>query len=145
MSFWYLQLSQKQTKNSITTMLLQTEMFSFVFWENWRHQKDISKLTAFSSILLLSIEKISIKCTRSINTIWETRSYQKLHLNPASLYFKSLEPEFPVIFLKNSWLYSLKAELPQKSYIVYDWYGLKELTKKPALSKSLGHTIAALR
>ena len=26
-------------------MVPQVELFSFVFWENWRHQKDISKLT----------------------------------------------------------------------------------------------------
>ena len=24
---------------------LQVELFSFVFWENWKHQKDILKLT----------------------------------------------------------------------------------------------------
>ena len=25
-------------------MVPQVELFSFIFWENWRHQKDISKL-----------------------------------------------------------------------------------------------------
>ena len=28
-----------------TTMVPQIDLFSFVFWENWRHQKYISKLT----------------------------------------------------------------------------------------------------
>ena len=32
-------------KFDFTTMVPQVELFSFVFWENWRHQKDISKLT----------------------------------------------------------------------------------------------------
>ena len=37
---------KKQTKKfDFTTMVPQVELFSFVFWENWRHQKDISKLT----------------------------------------------------------------------------------------------------
>ena len=29
-------------------MVTQVELFSFIFWENWRHQKDISKLTDFT-------------------------------------------------------------------------------------------------
>ena len=29
----------------LSTMVPQVELFSFVFWENWRHQKVISKLT----------------------------------------------------------------------------------------------------
>ena len=38
--------SQKRmSKFDITTMVPQVELFLFVFWENWRHQKDISKLT----------------------------------------------------------------------------------------------------
>ena len=28
-------------------MVPQVELFSIAFWENWRHQKDISKLTDF--------------------------------------------------------------------------------------------------
>ena len=37
---------KKRTKKfNFTTMVPQVELFSFVFWENWRHQKDISKLT----------------------------------------------------------------------------------------------------
>ena len=37
---------KKQMKKfNFTTMVPQIELFSFVFWENWRHQKDISKLT----------------------------------------------------------------------------------------------------
>ena len=32
-------------KNFTTTMVPQVELFLFVFWENWIHQKDISKLT----------------------------------------------------------------------------------------------------
>ena len=37
---------KKWTKKIIfTAMVTQVELFSFVFWENWRHQKDISKLT----------------------------------------------------------------------------------------------------
>ena len=37
----------KRTKKfDFTTKVPQVELFfSFVFWENWRHQKDISKLT----------------------------------------------------------------------------------------------------
>ena len=46
MSFWYLHAPQKRRKTfDFTTMVPQVELFSFVFWENWRHQKDISKLT----------------------------------------------------------------------------------------------------
>ena len=29
----------------MTTMVPQVELFSFVFWKNWRYQKEISKLT----------------------------------------------------------------------------------------------------
>ena len=37
---------KKQTKKiDFTTMAPQVELFLFVFWENCRHQKDISKLT----------------------------------------------------------------------------------------------------
>ena len=37
---------KKQTKQlDFTTMVPQVELFLFIFWENWRHQKDISKLT----------------------------------------------------------------------------------------------------
>ena len=37
---------KKQTKKfNFTTMVPQVELFSFFFWENWRHKKDISKLT----------------------------------------------------------------------------------------------------
>ena len=32
-------------KIDFTAMAPQVELFSFVFWENWRHQKVISKLT----------------------------------------------------------------------------------------------------
>ena len=36
---------KKRTKKfDFTTMVPQVELFSFVFWENWRHQKEISKL-----------------------------------------------------------------------------------------------------
>ena len=31
--------------NYASTMILQVELFSFIFWENWRYQKHISKLT----------------------------------------------------------------------------------------------------
>ena len=37
---------KKRTKKfDFTTMVPQVELFSFVFWENSRYQKDISKLT----------------------------------------------------------------------------------------------------
>ena len=37
---------KKRTKKfDFTTMVPQVELFSFVFRENWKHQKDISKLT----------------------------------------------------------------------------------------------------
>ena len=37
---------KKRTKIfDFTTMVPQVEFFSFVFWENRRHQKDISKST----------------------------------------------------------------------------------------------------
>ena len=37
---------KKRTKKfDFTTMVPQVELISFVFWENWGHQKDISKLT----------------------------------------------------------------------------------------------------
>ena len=46
MSFWYLQFSHKtNNKFDFTTMVPQVELFSSVFWENWRHKKVISKLT----------------------------------------------------------------------------------------------------
>ena len=36
---------KKWTKKfNLSTILPQVELFSFVFWKNWRHQKDISKL-----------------------------------------------------------------------------------------------------
>ena len=46
MSFCYPQFSQKTNKwFNFTTMVPQVELFSFVFWENWRHLKEVSKLT----------------------------------------------------------------------------------------------------
>ena len=37
---------KKRTKQfNYTTMVPQVDLFSFVFWENSRHQKDILKLT----------------------------------------------------------------------------------------------------
>ena len=37
---------KKQTiRFNFTTMVPQVELFCSFFWENWRHQKDISKLT----------------------------------------------------------------------------------------------------
>ena len=37
---------KKRTKKfNFTTILPQVKLFSLVFWENWRHQKDILKLT----------------------------------------------------------------------------------------------------
>ena len=44
MSFWYLH-SSILPKFDFTTMLPQVKLFSLVFWENWRHQKYILKLT----------------------------------------------------------------------------------------------------
>ena len=38
--------TKKRTKKTyLSTMVPQVELFSFVFSKNWRHQKDISKLT----------------------------------------------------------------------------------------------------
>ena len=34
----------EQKKFEFTTMVPQVELFSFVFWENWRPKNDISKL-----------------------------------------------------------------------------------------------------
>ena len=37
---------KKLTKKfDLTTMVPQVKLFSFIFWENWRHKKDISKFT----------------------------------------------------------------------------------------------------
>ena len=37
---------KKRTKKiDFTIMIPQVELFSFVFWEDWRHQKDFSNLT----------------------------------------------------------------------------------------------------
>ena len=37
---------KKQTRKfDFTTMVPRVELFSFNFWENWRHQNDFSKLT----------------------------------------------------------------------------------------------------
>ena len=41
----FIEPKNEQKKINFTTMVPQVELFSFVFWENWRHQKDISKLT----------------------------------------------------------------------------------------------------
>ena len=44
--FGILNSPKKRTKKfDLTTMIPQVELFSFVFWKNWRHQKYISKLT----------------------------------------------------------------------------------------------------
>ena len=47
--------SPKKTKKfNFTTMVSQVELFLFFLWENWRHQKDVSKLNdLYKSILLL--------------------------------------------------------------------------------------------
>ena len=34
---------KRAKKFDFTTMVPQVELFSFIFWESWRHQKDISK------------------------------------------------------------------------------------------------------
>ena len=36
---------KRMKKFNFTTMVPQVDLFSFMFWENRRHQKDISKLT----------------------------------------------------------------------------------------------------
>ena len=36
---------KRMKKFDLTTMIPLVDLFSFVFWENWRHRKDISKLT----------------------------------------------------------------------------------------------------
>ena len=38
-----------------TTMIPQVDLFSFVFWEKQRHQKDILKLTDLNSFVKLVI------------------------------------------------------------------------------------------
>ena len=44
--FGIFNFSKKRPKKiNLSTMLPQVEFFSFVFWKNWRHQKDISRLT----------------------------------------------------------------------------------------------------
>ena len=43
---WYLQFFEKRMKKiDFTTKVPQVELFSFIFWDNWGRQKDISKLT----------------------------------------------------------------------------------------------------
>ena len=45
-SFGIFKSPKKGTKKiDFTTMVPQVKLFSFFFWENWRHQKDILKLT----------------------------------------------------------------------------------------------------
>ena len=39
-------------------MVPQVELFSLVFWEIWRHQKDISKLTELYRVRIVVIAKI---------------------------------------------------------------------------------------
>ena len=44
--FGILNSPKKQTKKiDFTTMVPHVKLFLFIFWENWKHQKDISKLT----------------------------------------------------------------------------------------------------
>ena len=45
--FWGTSISSKKRTNKFdfTTMIPQVDLFSFVFWKNWRLQKTISKLT----------------------------------------------------------------------------------------------------
>ena len=44
--FGFFNSPKKQMKKfDFTTMVPQIELFLFVFWEKWRHQKDILKLT----------------------------------------------------------------------------------------------------
>ena len=46
MSFWSLQFSQKTNlKTQIFALAYWGRNFSFVFWENWKHHKVLSKLT----------------------------------------------------------------------------------------------------
>ena len=50
-------------KFDFTTMVPQVELFLFIFWENWRHQKDISKLTSTGMKLA---KRTSVYCRGSI-------------------------------------------------------------------------------
>ena len=44
--FWYLQFSNKMNKKKFDfTTIVPPQVFLYLFWENLRHQKDISKLT----------------------------------------------------------------------------------------------------
>ena len=70
MSFWYLQFSQKVNKEfDFTTMVHQGQLFSFDFWENWRQQKDISKLTDLWGSLLEN-EEIHLGGENHTSEIW---------------------------------------------------------------------------
>ena len=44
-SLRYPQIFQTQKNKPDSTMITHVELFLFVFWKNWRHQKEISKLT----------------------------------------------------------------------------------------------------
>ena len=50
-------------KVDFTTMVPQVELFLFVFWENWRHHKEISQLT--------DLEKGQYIWIREIENLWK--------------------------------------------------------------------------
>ena len=61
MSLWCLQFSQKTNENnSISDTIVVNSNFLFVFCENWRYQKDITKLTDLYASIKLFMARITL-------------------------------------------------------------------------------------
>ena len=97
---------KKRTKNfNFTTMVLQVELFSFVFWENWRNQKDISKLTDLyweHSVVPELLFFLLVKGFQCCNVF--CRAFSKLHhknVPKKSIWEHSVVPE--LLFFLYHW------------------------------------------
>ena len=66
-------------------MVPQVELFSFVFGENWRHQKDISKLTDLYHYFNRGVSKTRVnfyfQTSQTFGNILENKVFQKLKLS----------------------------------------------------------------
>ena len=65
---------KKPTKFDFTTMVLQVKMFLFVFWENLKHQNDISKLTDLQQPEL-GISKEEMIMLNPFHSGWDKRRF----------------------------------------------------------------------
>ena len=103
-SFGIFKSPKKGTKKiDFTTMVPQVKLFSFFFWENWRHQKDILKLTDLYRMP-------RTLCLKWLKTKWDTilNIYKKIVFYHGAQGIKhnlGWSPMDAILMILDLWLY----------------------------------------